>query len=60
MTKKNSPALAGNVAYDPHNLRILQRGRSLLLAVHHSLYEAARIAIGPFAALEKSTERIHT
>ncbi len=54
MSKKKSPALAGNIAYDLRNPLIVQSDRSLLLEVHSPLYEAARAAISPFAELEKS------
>jgi DNA excision repair protein ERCC-3 len=60
MPKTNSPAAAISAAYDPGNPLIAQSDRSLLLEVHHPLYEAARAAIGPFAELEKSPEHIHT
>ena len=46
--------------FNPENPLIVQGDRSLLLEVHNSLYEKARIAIGAFAELEKSPEHIHT
>jgi DNA excision repair protein ERCC-3 len=45
---------------DPANPLIVQSDRTLLLDVHAPLVEAARIAIMPFAELEKSPEHIHT
>ena len=45
---------------DPANPLIVQSDRTLLLDVHAPLAEAARIAIMPFAELEKSPEHIHT
>jgi DNA excision repair protein ERCC-3 len=48
------------MAMDPANPLIVQSDRTLLLDVHAPLAEAARIAIMPFAELEKSPEHIHT
>jgi DNA excision repair protein ERCC-3 len=39
---------------------IVQSDRSVLLEVEHSDAEAARVAIAPFAELEKSPEHVHT
>ncbi|MDR3275993.1 MAG: DEAD/DEAH box helicase [Treponema sp.] len=48
------------MAIDPANPLIVQSDRTLLLDVHAPLAEEARIAIMPFAELEKSPEHIHT
>jgi DNA excision repair protein ERCC-3 len=48
------------MALDPANPLIVQSDKTLLLDVHAPLAEAARIAIMPFAELEKSPEHIHT
>jgi DNA excision repair protein ERCC-3 len=48
------------MAIDPANPLIVQSDRTLLLDVHAPLAENARIAIMPFAELEKSPEHIHT
>jgi DNA excision repair protein ERCC-3 len=48
------------MAVDPANPLIVQSDKTLLLDVHAPLAEAARIAIMPFAELEKSPEHIHT
>jgi DNA excision repair protein ERCC-3 len=45
---------------DPANPLIVQSDRTLLLDVHAPKAEDARIAILPFAELEKSPEHIHT
>jgi DNA excision repair protein ERCC-3 len=45
---------------DPANPLIVQSDRSLLLDVHAPRAEEARVAIMPFAELEKSPEHIHT
>jgi DNA excision repair protein ERCC-3 len=45
---------------DPANPLIVQSDRTLLLDVHAFRAEEARIAIMPFAELEKSPEHIHT
>ncbi|MFP3090527.1 helicase-associated domain-containing protein [Treponema sp. TIM-1] len=45
---------------DPANPLIVQSDRTLLLDVHAPRAEDARIAILPFAELEKSPEHIHT
>src|SRR5215218_8798778 len=39
---------------------IVQSDRSVLLEVDHPRAEAARVAIAPFAELEKSPEHVHT
>ncbi|MDR2501545.1 MAG: DEAD/DEAH box helicase [Treponema sp.] len=48
------------MAIDPANPLIVQSDRTLLLDVHAPKAEEARIAIMPFAELEKSPEHIHT
>jgi DNA excision repair protein ERCC-3 len=48
------------MSIDPANPLIVQSDRTLLLDVHASRAEEARIAIMPFAELEKSPEHIHT
>src|SRR5262245_22465727 len=60
MPKPTFPATFDAATYDPRNPLIAQSDRSLLLEVHNPLYEAARVAISPFAELEKSPEHIHT
>jgi DNA excision repair protein ERCC-3 len=45
---------------DPANPLIVQSDRTLLLDVHARAAEEARIAVMPFAELEKSPEHIHT
>ncbi|MDR1898739.1 MAG: DEAD/DEAH box helicase [Treponema sp.] len=45
---------------DPANPLIVQSDRTLLLDVHARGAEEARVAIMPFAELEKSPEHIHT
>jgi DNA excision repair protein ERCC-3 len=45
---------------DPANPLIVQSDRTLLLDVHAPRAEDARVAILPFAELEKSPEHIHT
>ncbi|MGE3540616.1 MAG: DNA repair helicase XPB [Candidatus Tectimicrobiota bacterium] len=47
-------------SFQPQNPLIVQSDHTLLLEVHNPLYEAARLAIGAFAELEKSPEHIHT
>src|SRR4029453_6586074 len=47
-------------SFQPHNPLIVQSDHTLLLEVHHPLYEPARTAIGAFAELEKSPEDIQT
>jgi DNA excision repair protein ERCC-3 len=48
------------MAADPANPLIVQSDKTLLLDVHASGAENARVAILPFAELEKSPEHIHT
>ena len=48
------------MAVDSSNPLIVQSDRTLLLDVHAAKAEEARIAIMPFAELEKSPEHIHT
>ncbi|MDR0623528.1 MAG: DEAD/DEAH box helicase, partial [Treponema sp.] len=48
------------MAINPANPLIVQSDRTLLLDVHAPRAEEARIAIMPFAELEKSPEHIHT
>jgi hypothetical protein len=48
------------MAVDPANPLIVQSDKTLLLDVHAPRAEDARVAILPFAELEKSPEHIHT
>jgi DNA excision repair protein ERCC-3 len=48
------------MAIDPANPLIVQSDRTLVLDVHSRRADEARIAIMPFAELEKSPEHIHT
>src|SRR6266542_7037830 len=46
--------------HNPANPLIVQSDRTLLLEVQNPHFAAARVAIAPFAEIEKSPEYIHT
>jgi DNA excision repair protein ERCC-3 len=48
------------MAFDPGNPLIVQADRSIYLETFNARAEIARIAIAPFAELEKSPEHLHT
>jgi DNA excision repair protein ERCC-3 len=56
----NGARVTRPASYDPANPLIVQGDRTLLLEAQGDRFEAARDAIAPFAALEKSPEYIHT
>ena len=47
-------------SFDGPGPLVVQSDRSLLLEVDHSEADACRIAIAPFAELERAPEHIHT
>jgi DNA excision repair protein ERCC-3 len=52
--------LQSSAVIQPTNPLIVQSDRSLLLEVHNPLFEPARMALSPFAELEKSPEHVHS
>jgi len=54
------PPVRFSLPHAPENALIVQSDCSILLEVHAPPAEDARVALAPFAELEKSPEHVHT